>query len=76
MARTFYHYLMTYRDPIKKDAATEFANAAFRDHAFPKQEKNYHNVSDYLETEVDYIESLSLFDEIWDQYILDEHKNK
>lgn len=43
---------------------------------FRSKKKNYHNVSDYLETEVDYIESLSLFDEIWDQYILDEHKNK
>lgn len=76
MARTFYHYLMTYRDPFKKDDATAFANSAYRDHGFPKQDKNYHKVSDYLETQVDYIDSLSLFDDLWDQYLLDEDKNR
>ncbi|ENA7833048.1 hypothetical protein ABGV51_000970 [Listeria monocytogenes] len=76
MGRSFYHFLMTYRDPKLTDQRTEFANNAYRDHSFPKQTRNYHILCDYLEFNAPYLPGMSIFDELWDAYLLDEEKNK
>ncbi len=76
LGRSFYHFLMTFRDPVKQDAKTNFANAAYKDHSFPKQAKNYHTLSDYLELNAPYLNGMATFDELWDEYLLDEEKNR
>ncbi len=76
MGRTFYHFLMTYRDPEKCDPKTQFANAAYKDHSFPKQAKSYHVLSDYLELNAPYLNGMALFDELYDEYLLSEEKNR
>lgn len=69
MKRSFYHYLMTERDPHKKDNITQFANAVFLDSGFPKQSENYHQISHYLELNGDYLESMTIFDAAWERYL-------
>lgn len=36
---------------------------------FPKQSEDYHEVADYLELSVDYLDSMDLFDQVWDKYL-------
>lgn len=67
MSRSFYHYLMTLRGP-QHDAVTTFANEAGKDIQFPKHSSEYEEVSDYLEMNVDYLDSMDVFDEAWDKY--------
>ncbi|GAA0372306.1 YozE family protein [Alkalibacterium iburiense] len=68
MRRSFYQYLMTHRDPHKKDALTAFANAAEKDGSFPKQSDKYEEISRYLELNGDYPESMTVFDEAFQLY--------
>jgi uncharacterized protein YozE (UPF0346 family) len=65
---------MKYRHPNPKDAISTFANHAYLDHSFPKTSENYHELSNYLELNGHYLESMTVFDEAWDQYILSESK--
>lgn len=69
MKRSFYHYLMTERDPHKKDEVTQFANAASEDLSFPKQSTDFDEVSNYLEMETHYLPSMQIFDEAWQRYL-------
>ena len=69
MKRSFYHYLMTERDPYKRDDVTLFANAASEDLSFPKQSVDFDEVSHYLEMETDYLPSMQIFDEAWQRYL-------
>ena len=70
--KSFYTFLMTYRQPKEVDAITKFANHAFLDHSFPKQSVDYDELSRYLEMNVDYLESMSVFDEAWDIFMQSE----
>lgn len=72
MRKSFYHYLMKYRQPTAKDDITEFANAAYNDHSFPKQSEKYDEISSYLEMNGSYLDSMSIFDQTWDQYLIEE----
>lgn len=69
MEMSFYSYLMTERDPYKKDEVTHFANAAADDRTFPKQSEDYDEISRYLELNADYLPSMTIFDEAWENYI-------
>ena len=69
METSFYHYLMTERDPHKQDDITLFANAAFNDRIFPKQSEDYDEVSRHLEMNTDYLPSMMIFDEAWQRYL-------
>lgn len=75
METSFYHYLMTERDPHKQDDITQFANSAFKDRIFPKQSEDYDEVSRHLEMNADYLPSMMIFDEAWQRY-LDKHSEK
>jgi uncharacterized protein YozE (UPF0346 family) len=75
MEMSFYQYLMTERDPYKKDEITLFANAAFNDRIFPKQSEDYDEVSTHLELNGDYLPSMTIFDEAWERYIVN-HSEK
>lgn len=46
---TFYNYLMRHRAPVEKDDATRLANLVFQDPLFPKQSKDFDEISTYLE---------------------------
>lgn len=69
MRRSFYHYVKTLRDPYKKDEVTLFANAVDKDGSFPKQSESYDEISRYLEIDADYIDSMSVFDEVFQDYL-------
>lgn len=72
--KSFYTFLMKYRQPKEVDEMTKFANEAFNDHTFPKQANNYDELSRYLEMNGHYLRSMSIFDEAWDVYMLDEKR--
>lgn len=72
MIKSFYHFLMKYRHPEPKDAISVFANEAFLDHSFPKTSEDYHELSSYLEFNGHYLESMTIFDEAWELYVLSE----
>lgn len=69
MKTSFYHYLMTKRNPDGNEPISKFANDAFFDQAFPKQSSDYHEVSHYLELNASYLTSMSIFDEAWQKYL-------
>ncbi|KMY50470.1 YozE family protein [Peribacillus loiseleuriae] len=74
MMKPFYTFLMNYRQPKEVDEMTKFANEAFNDHTFPKQSNNYDELSRYLEMNGHYLRSMSIFDEVWDTYMLNEKR--
>ena len=69
MRKSFYHFLMKYRHPAPKDDISVFANNAFLDHGFPKTSEEYHEISSYLEMNGQYLKSMTVFDEAWEDYI-------
>ncbi|ANZ99969.1 YozE family protein [Carnobacterium divergens] len=69
MRQSFFHFLMTERDPHKNDEVTKFANDVYLDVSFPKQSENYQEISDYLEFYGDYLSSMSVFDNAWERYL-------
>ncbi|WP_040208601.1 YozE family protein [Neobacillus jeddahensis] len=72
MRKSFYHFLMKYRHPAPKDAISSFANDAFLDHAFPKTSEDYQELSTYLELNGQYLPSMIVFDEAWQEYSMSE----
>ncbi|OLN23172.1 hypothetical protein BTO30_04155 [Domibacillus antri] len=72
MHKSFYHYLMKYREEPPRDKIAAFANHAFADHSFPKSADEYDSLSRYLEMDVDYLPSMSVFDDAWEKYRQDE----
>ncbi|MGV3465529.1 MAG: YozE family protein [Heyndrickxia sp.] len=75
MNRSFYHYLMKYRDAKTKDELSHFANSAYKDHGFPKQSTDYSELSLYLEMNGTYLKSMSIFDQAWELYLIEEKKD-
>lgn len=74
MGKSFYHFLIKYRHPKAKDEISDFANNAYKDHSFPKTSSDYHELSNYLELNGQYLKSMTVFDEAWEAYILNEEK--
>jgi len=68
MKKSFYLFIVTYRDPYKKDAQTKFANHVAEDIGFPKQSEDYHELADYLELSGEYTPYMSVFDELFEVY--------
>lgn len=66
---TFYQYLMALRDPDDYSEIAQFANNAFFDQSFPKQAFEYENISRYLELNGNYLPSMTIFDDAWQQYL-------
>lgn len=69
MSKSFYQYILKYRNPSAKDALSRFAEDVYHDHSFPKTASDYHELSSYLELNGHYLDNMSLFDEVWDMYI-------
>lgn len=72
MHKSFYQYLMTQRNPDSTDAVAEFANNAFFDQSFPKQSRDFHAVSQYLELNAGYLPTMTIFDDAWAAYLASE----
>lgn len=68
MHKTFYQFLMTQRNDDGIDEVSNFANNAFYDHTFPKQSKDYHYLTEYLELSASYLHSMDIFDDAWRLY--------
>ncbi|MDO4912218.1 MAG: YozE family protein [Lactobacillus sp.] len=65
---SFYHFLMTERNPDSQDEIARFANDAQFDASFPKQEQDYEKLSEYLELNANYLPSMTIFDEAYRLY--------
>ncbi|MCI1985933.1 MAG: YozE family protein [Lactobacillus sp.] len=68
MRQTFYQYLMTLRNPNDHTEIADFAQNAFLDHSFPKQESDFDRLSEYLELNGNYLPSMSVFDDAYREY--------
>ncbi|MFV5783250.1 YozE family protein [Pediococcus acidilactici] len=69
MRKTFYQFLMTQRNPEPNDEVEEFANQAFFDHSFPKQDRDFEEISKYLELNGSYLQNMTIFDQAWQRYL-------
>lgn len=69
MRRSFYHYILTQRGHNIGDPVEDFAQEVSIDKSFPKQSEDYDELSSYLELSVNYLSSMDLFDQLWDQYL-------
>lgn len=68
MRQSFYQFLMTQRNPEDYEPVAEFANNAFYDQGFPKQETRFDELSKYLEENAPYLPSMTIFDDAWVLY--------
>lgn len=59
---------MTQRNPEDYEPVAEFANNAFYDQGFPKQETHFDELSNYLEENAPYLPSMTIFDDAWALY--------
>lgn len=66
---SFYHYILTERNTVKPTALSKLARYIAADGMFPKTSTDYDEISRYLETHVNYVESMTLFDEAWQRYM-------
>lgn len=66
---SFYHFLMTQRQPNNPTPVEQFANNAFLDSAFPKQSQDFNEISHYLEENADYLPTMTIFDTAWQMYL-------
>lgn len=69
MRQSFYQFLMTQRNPEDFEPVAEFANNAFYDQGFPKQETHFEALSKYLEENSSYLPSMTVFDDAWALYL-------
>lgn len=69
MRQSFYQFLMTQRNPENYEPVAEFANNAFYDQSFPKQETRFEPLSKYLEENAGYLPSMTVFDQAWQMYL-------
>ncbi|MEW9501825.1 YozE family protein [Jeotgalibacillus marinus] len=68
MNRSFYHFIMKYREPVEKTKEGIFANTMYNDLDFPKMSEDYNEVSDYIELTEIYNDKVAVFDELWEEY--------
>lgn len=69
MRRSYYHYLMTLRNPNSVSGVPNLANCVDQDLSFPKQSVSYDEISSYLEMHEDYVGRLDVFDQSWELYL-------
>ena len=63
--KTFYEFVLTYRGAANEKG--DFAEAVFEDSLFPRSSKDFHELSKYIEMQVDVHMKTSVFDDIWDE---------
>ncbi|EHJ06754.1 YozE family protein [Staphylococcus simiae] len=63
---SFYQFAMTVRG--RHDDKGKLAEEIFNDLAFPKYDTEFHTLSDYIETHGDFSVSMSVFDDLYEEY--------
>lgn len=72
MEKSFYQYMMKHRGALKPTELSKFAEEIFRDPSFPKHSKEYHDISTYLELNDFPLDTVRIFDQAWNLYLLEE----
>ncbi|MDF2947095.1 MAG: hypothetical protein K0S51_1774 [Bacillales bacterium] len=70
MQKSFYHYIVQFRFNLVSNVWSEVADSIYNDHSFPKQSRDFHELSVYLEEYADYVPSMLIFEEMWESYNL------
>ncbi|ANU17282.1 hypothetical protein BBI11_09730 [Planococcus maritimus] len=68
MKRSFYQYALKHRGKLVQDEYSQFAEAMFLDHSFPKSSIDFQEVSQYLEEKAHPVLRASTFDRMWEEY--------
>lgn len=68
MERSFYQFALKYRGKVEPDEYSNFADAMFLDHGFPKTSKDFEKISRYIEEKAHPVMKASTFDGMWDEY--------
>ncbi|MDR0847120.1 MAG: YozE family protein [Lactobacillales bacterium] len=64
MQKSFYRFI----ESVKGPRFRPLANKIYADTKFPKQSSDYEEISTYLEMNLDYIDDIAEFDDLWDRY--------
>lgn len=59
---------MTLKGPSHLDEEQIFATHVSHDIQFPKHSDEYHDISNYLELNVNYLDNMDIFDRVWEKY--------
>lgn len=73
MKKSFYHFILKYRDERNDKKLKLLADQIYWDHSFPKQSSNYHEISMYLEMNGHFLDAVSTFDRAWQIYETEEN---
>lgn len=68
MRKSFYQFVLKFRTTKKGDKLGQFAEEVYKDPSFPKYSSDYHEISSYLELNDTSLQSVSVFDKVWDMY--------
>ena len=68
MDRSFYQFALKYRGKIVADDFSRFADSMFLDHSFPKNSRDFDQLSKYIEEKAHPVMKASTFDEMWEEY--------
>lgn len=71
MEISFYEYMMRHVNHDAKDPLSRLANTIHGDLGFPKQSKDFKEITTYLEGSLDYGKLLVVFDDAWQSYQFD-----
>lgn len=69
MRTSFYHWLMTQRNPKSHEPVALLADLVFAEGDFPKQSHDFETISHFLELEASFAFSMDDFDRIWEDYL-------
>jgi len=68
LKKSFYQYVLKFRSSKKGDIIGQFAEEIYKDHGFPKYSSDYHEISSYLELNDTSLNTVYIFDKLWDMY--------
>ncbi|UDI78285.1 YozE family protein [Staphylococcus taiwanensis] len=63
---SFYQFALTARG--RKDSKGDLAEEIFRDLSFPKHERDFNKLSEYIEMQSDITLPMFVFDDLYDEY--------
>ncbi|AMB94801.1 YozE family protein [Aerococcus sanguinicola] len=70
MSLSFYRYVERFRGrgSLEVDQKEAFADLVYRDLDFPRDSKEFDEISRYIEGHSDYADYISCFDDLWQAY--------
>ncbi|MEG0259921.1 MAG: YozE family protein [Lysinibacillus sp.] len=70
MDKSFYLYVLTFRNGDWSDSKVRFAEEMFQEHSFPKQSMEFEEISGFIEMYATENLTIQAFDELWALYEL------